>query len=191
MTFFNKIGQERSTQQSSEASAKRTPRTLFSRAREAPLNGWLHAGGSHDVHSGATPAAHLQDEYPTATVPAAHRSGLDRGTHTRSLARRTPRSQVSTVPEMIRNSGCGSNAQSRRLRRYSWGLRTRSLRNRCCCSNANCPCVALSLIPRRSGPIFLRSNAYPRASASTKTILRYAFMAASGDGCARNRASCG
>jgi Transposase len=49
------------------------------------LNGWLHAGGSHDVQSRFTHAAHLQDEYPTATVSAAHRSGLDGGVHTRLL----------------------------------------------------------------------------------------------------------
>ena len=48
-------------------------------------NGWLHAGGSHDVQSRATYAAHPQDEYPIATVPAAHRSGLDGGVHTRLL----------------------------------------------------------------------------------------------------------
>ena len=44
-----------------------------------------HAGGSHDVQSRTIHAAHLQDEYPTATVPAAHRSGLDGGVHTRLL----------------------------------------------------------------------------------------------------------
>ena len=48
-------------------------------------NGWLHAGGSHDVQSRTTRAAHLQDEYPTATVPAAHQSALDGGVHTRLL----------------------------------------------------------------------------------------------------------
>src|SRR5262249_15034834 len=40
-----------------------------------------------DLMSRATPAAHVQDEYPTATAPAAHRSGLDGGVHTRLLDR--------------------------------------------------------------------------------------------------------
>src|SRR5437588_7507374 len=56
------------------------------RGPRGSFNGWLHAGGSHDVQSRITHAAHLQDEYPTATVPAAHRSGLDGGVHTRLLA---------------------------------------------------------------------------------------------------------
>ncbi len=30
---------------------------------------WLRAGGSHDVQSSFTKAAHQQDEYPTATEP--------------------------------------------------------------------------------------------------------------------------
>src|SRR5579864_696844 len=55
------------------------------RGPRGSLNGWLHAGGSHDVQSRITYAAHLQDEYPTATVPAAHRSALDGGVHTRLL----------------------------------------------------------------------------------------------------------
>src|SRR5437660_10062520 len=55
------------------------------RGPRGSFNGWLHAGGFHDVQSRITHAAHLQDEYPTATVPAAHRSGLDGGVHTRLL----------------------------------------------------------------------------------------------------------
>ena len=55
------------------------------RGPRGSLNGWLHAGGSHDVQSRITYAAHLQDEYPTATVPAAHRSALHGGAHTRLL----------------------------------------------------------------------------------------------------------
>jgi len=37
------------------------------------------------VQSRVTHAAHLQDEYPTATVLAAHQPGLDGGVHTRLL----------------------------------------------------------------------------------------------------------
>jgi len=47
------------------------------------------------------------------------------------------RSHASIPPETVLNSGCGSNAATRRRERYSCGLRTRSLRNRCCLSNAN------------------------------------------------------
>ena len=96
------------------------------------------------------------------------------------ISRRTPiagttayrRSHGSTAPWTMPNRGCGSGDASLRHRAYRFGLRIRSLRRRCVHSYSSCPRVALNTTPFGAGPIFRRSNVYPRCSASFATARR-------------------